>query len=85
MNVRRTSMLVLGRKVGERILVGEDIVLTVVSAGRDGVRIGIEAPRDVRIHRAEIVDQVAEGNRAAVASDGSADEVRALLALRPAS
>ncbi|MFE4465034.1 carbon storage regulator CsrA [Oerskovia sp. NPDC056781] len=78
-------MLVLGRKVGERILVGEDIVLTVVSAGRDGVRIGIEAPRDVRIHRAEIVDQVAEDNRAAVATDTTADEVRALLALRPAS
>jgi len=77
-------MLVLGRKVGERILVGEDIVLTVVSAGRDGVRIGIEAPREVRIHRAEIVDQVAEDNRAAVADGAAAAEVRALLALHPA-
>ena len=77
-------MLVLGRKVGERILVGDDIVLTVVSAGRDGVRIGIEAPQDVRIHRAEIVDQVAEDNRAAAASVGTAADVRALIALRPA-
>lgn len=78
-------MLVLGRKVGERILVGDDIVLTVVSAGRDGVRIGIEAPRDVRIHRAEIVDQVAEDNRAAAAGEGTAADVRALLALRSLS
>jgi carbon storage regulator len=78
-------MLVLGRKVGERILVGDDIVLTVVSAGREGVRIGIEAPRDVRIHRAEIVDQVAADNRAAAATEDAAAEVRALLALRSAS
>ncbi|MHA7132041.1 carbon storage regulator CsrA [Oerskovia turbata] len=77
-------MLVLGRKVGERILVGDDIVLTVVSTGREGVRIGIEAPRDVRIHRAEIVDQVAQDNRAAVVTEGAAAEVRALLALRSA-
>ena len=78
-------MLVLGRKVGERILVGDDIVVTVVSAGRDGVRVGIEAPRDLRIHRAEIVDQVAEGNRAAAAGGSTAAQVRALLGLRPAS
>jgi carbon storage regulator len=75
-------MLVLGRKVGERILVGDDVVLTVVSAGREGVRIGIEAPRDVRIHRAEIVDQVAADNRAAAATEGTAAEVRALLVSR---
>jgi carbon storage regulator len=78
-------MLVLGRKVGERILVGDDVVLTVVSAGRDGVRIGIEAPRDVRIHRAEIVDQVAADNRAAAATPGTAAEVRALLESRAVS
>jgi carbon storage regulator len=78
-------MLVLGRKVGERILVGDDVVLTVVSAGRDGVRIGIEAPRDVRIHRAEIVDQVAADNRAAAATEGTAAEVRALLVSRSVS
>ncbi|MFC8923875.1 carbon storage regulator CsrA [Cellulosimicrobium sp. NPDC057127] len=77
-------MLVLGRKVGERILIGDDVVVTVVSVSKDGVRVGIEAPRDVRIHRAEIVDQVAEDNRAASATDAGAD-VRALLGLRRAS
>ncbi|WP_402372814.1 carbon storage regulator [Isoptericola rhizosphaerae] len=76
-------MLVLGRKTGERILIGDDVVITVVSAGKDGVRIGIDAPDRLRIHRAEIVDQVAEVNRAATAADGTADEARALLGLRP--
>lgn len=62
-------MLVLGRKAGERIIVGDDIVITVVSAGgSDGVRIGIDAPRHVRIHRAEVLERVAADNQAAVAS-----------------
>lgn len=78
-------MLVLGRKAGERILIGDDVVVTVVSVGKDGVRVGIEAPRDVRIHRAEIVDQVAEDNRAAAAKTADGPDVRALLGLRRAS
>ncbi len=78
-------MLVLGRKVGERILIGDDVVVTVVSVSKDGVRVGIEAPRDVRIHRAEIVDQVAEDNRAAASAPADGSDVRALLGLRRAS
>jgi carbon storage regulator len=78
-------MLVLGRKAGERILIGDDVVVTVVSVSKDGVRVGIEAPRDVRINRAEIVDQVAEDNRAAASATASGDDVRALLGLRRAS
>ena len=78
-------MLVLGRKAGERILIGDDVVVTVVSVGKDGVRVGIEAPRDVRIHRAEIVDQVAEDNRAAAATSAGGPDVRTLLGLRRAS
>ncbi|MCM3536273.1 carbon storage regulator, CsrA [Cellulosimicrobium aquatile] len=75
-------MLVLGRKVGERILVGEDVVVTVVSVGRDGVRVGIDAPREVRVHRAEIVDQVAADNRAAaLGAPGGEARARALLGL----
>ncbi|MFI2568326.1 carbon storage regulator CsrA [Cellulosimicrobium sp. AB352] len=75
-------MLVLGRKVGERILVGDDVVVTVVSVGRDGVRVGIDAPREVRVHRAEIVDQVAADNRAAaLGAPGGEARARALLGL----
>jgi carbon storage regulator len=55
-------MLVLTRKVGERILVGDDIVITVLDARGDGVRIGIDAPRGVKIQREEVVKAVSEAN-----------------------
>ena len=47
-------MLVLTRKTGERIQVGDSIVVTVVRIQGDKVRIGIEAPRDVQILREEV-------------------------------
>lgn len=48
-------MLVLSRKPGERILVGNDIVISVVSLGPNTVKIGIDAPQDMNIVRAELV------------------------------
>ena len=50
-------MLVLTRKVGERIQIGDKVVITVVRATRDSVRIGIEAPPDVTVLRQELVPQ----------------------------
>ena len=47
-------MLVLSRKVGERILVGENVMITVVRIGPNNVRIGIEAPRELNIVREEL-------------------------------
>lgn len=47
-------MLVLTRKVGQQIRIGEGIVVTVVRIQGDKVRIGIEAPADVSIHREEV-------------------------------
>lgn len=47
-------MLVLTRRLSERIFIGENIVLTVVEIDRNRVRIGVEAPRDVAIYRDEI-------------------------------
>lgn len=47
-------MLVLSRKVGERILIGEHIAITVVRIGPNTVRLGIDAPRSVRIAREEL-------------------------------
>ena len=51
-------MLVLTRKVGERIHIGEGIVVTVVRIQNDKVRIGIEAPATVAIHREEVYRRV---------------------------
>lgn len=47
-------MLVLSRKPGERILIGEEIAVTVVRIGPNTVRIGIDAPRDMNIVRDEL-------------------------------
>ncbi|MCL2624905.1 MAG: carbon storage regulator [Planctomycetaceae bacterium] len=47
-------MLVLSRREGEKIIIGDSIVITVVRAGTDKVRIGIDAPGDVRILRSEL-------------------------------
>ena len=52
-------MLVLSRKVGEKLIIG-DIVVTIVRIGPSTVRIGIEAPRDVNIVRAELQKEPAE-------------------------
>jgi carbon storage regulator len=47
-------MLVLTRKVGEQIRIGADVVVTLVRIQGDKVRLGIEAPREVIIHREEV-------------------------------
>lgn len=51
-------MLVLSRKTGERILIGDQVAITVVRIGPNNVRIGIEAPRDMNIAREELVPPV---------------------------
>jgi len=47
-------MLVLSRKLGEKIVIGDNIVITVVKIDRNQIRIGIEAPHDVPVYREEI-------------------------------
>ncbi len=54
-------MLVLSRKVGSSIRIGNDIVLTVVKIDRNQVRLGIEAPLNVTIIRQELVIDIPEG------------------------
>ena len=47
-------MLVLSRKLGEKIVIGDNIVVTVVKIDRNQIRIGIEAPQEVPVYREEI-------------------------------
>lgn len=51
-------MLVLARKLNESIVIGEDIVVTVVQIRGDKVRLGIDAPREVSVHRREVYDAI---------------------------
>lgn len=48
------SVLVLSRKVNQQIVIGQDIFLTVISIGGNQVRLGVEAPRHIPVHRQEI-------------------------------
>ncbi len=50
-------MLVLSRKLGEKIVIGDNILVTVVKIDRNQIRIGIEAPHDVPVYREEIAPQ----------------------------
>lgn len=68
-------MLVLTRKRGEQILIGDDIVITILDVKGDSIRVGVDAPRGVVIHRLEVMQAVTEANLDAArgaASDGSA-------------
>ena len=57
-------MLVLSRKVGQRILIGDKIAVTVVRIGQGGVRLGIEAPEDLEVDREELKPDADEVVRA---------------------
>jgi carbon storage regulator len=70
-------MLVLTRRPGQSILVGEDVELVVVRIEGDRVVLGIAAPREVRVIRAELLRDVEDENRA---SSAARDRIRALLA-----
>lgn len=58
-------MLVLTRKLGEGIVIGDDVTITVVEMKGGNVRIGIDAPRSKKIYRQEIFDRIVEENREA--------------------
>jgi carbon storage regulator len=74
-------MLVLTRRVGESILIGDDIVVTVLELNRDQVRIGIRAPRSVSVHREEVYQEILMSNRAAAVAD---DELAVSAVIDPA-
>ena len=52
-------MLVLTRKTGEEITIGDEIRIAVISVGNGKVRIGIEAPREIPVHRSEVCQRIA--------------------------
>jgi len=61
-------MLVLSRRAGESIVIGGEIVITLLEVRGDQARIGIEAPRSVSVHRQEVHDELVRTNRAATAT-----------------
>src|SRR6476659_919159 len=62
---KEPSMLVLSRQRDETIMIGDDIEVTVVDIRGDKVRLGINAPKEISVHRKEVYDAIRRENRAA--------------------
>jgi carbon storage regulator len=73
-------MLVLTRRIGESVLIGGEVTVTVLDIKGDSIRIGVDAPRSTRIQRAEIVAEVSAENVSAADAGPQAEEaIRAAL------
>lgn len=62
-------MLVLTRKAGEGIIIGDDIKITIVELKGGGVRVGIDAPREMKVHRQEVFERIKQENKEAAQWD----------------
>jgi carbon storage regulator len=69
-------MLVLSRRKNESIIIGDNIVVTIVEVSGDKVRLGIDAPREVSVHRREVYDKIkqAGGQQTAAPKAAGPDE-----------
>lgn len=76
-------MLVLTRQANQSIMIGTDIVVTVLEIRGDQVRIGVRAPRSIAVHRDEVFAQLEAANRAAAATASPATLAQ-VARLRPA-
>jgi len=63
-------MIVLSRKLGEKIYIGDQICITVVDIDRGKIRLGIEAPRDVSIYRHELMPDKSEDSPGSAPAQG---------------
>ena len=77
-------MLVLTRKKGERVMIGDDIVITIIDIRGDGIRIGFDAPRGVPIQRAEVISAVSAANTEAAGIGATEGERLVGLLRQPA-
>lgn len=75
-------MLILSRKINEKIKIGDDITLTIIEVRGDQVKIGVEAPKHVKVFRQEVFEAIQEENRAAaVSAAGAQDDLSVLSGL----
>lgn len=70
-------MLILSRKTNQKICVGDSIELTVIEVRGDQVKLGVEAPRTVKVFRKEIYDEIQRENQAAIVT-GNIDSLSKL-------
>ena len=63
-------MLILTRRVGESLMIGDDVTITVLGVKGNQVRIGVKAPKEVAVHREEILNRIEE----AAAAEGESED-----------
>ena len=61
-------MLILSRKINEKVVIGDDIIVSIIEIKGDQVRIGIDAPKMVKVFRQEVYDAIKAENEAALKS-----------------
>jgi carbon storage regulator len=61
-------MLILSRKVNEKIMIGDDVSVSIIEVRGDQVRLGVDAPRNVKVFRQEVFDAIMTENKAAAES-----------------
>lgn len=66
-------MLVLSRRPGQKIVIGNEITIEVVSVSGEGVRLGISAPDTVSVHRFEVFEEIQAANKLAEINEASMD------------
>lgn len=64
-------MLILTRKVGQSIVIADDTIVTVIESSGEQVRLGVDAPRHITVHREEVYSQISQENVAARGSDAA--------------
>ena len=72
-------MLILSRKINEKIMIGDDISVTIIEIRGDQVKIGIEAPKSVKVFRQEVFEAIQNENRAAAGSLTNLDGLSEIL------
>jgi len=76
-------MLILSRKIDEKIKIGDDITITLIDVHGDQVKIGVEAPKNVKVFRQEVFDAIQIENKAALVE--SKESENSLVAVRAIS
>ncbi len=72
-------MLILSRKIDEKIRIGEDIVITLIDVHGDQVKIGVEAPKHVKVFRQEVFDAIQSENKAAVVEPANNEKTKSAV------
>ena len=73
-------MLILSRKIDEKIKIGDNITITLIDVHGDQVKIGVEAPKNVKVFRQEVFDAIQNENKAAAVENKAGSEEKSALA-----